>query len=260
MRSSSSTSPESSADSVALEPEPAAHEALHAGDAELLVQDQELHAALVERRQHVVEAAGAALAELVQRLELALALELLDERPGGPEHLVGLRALDVDLDAAGEPLAQVVVQLLLEVGRDLARAADDQALEGLLEVAQQRVAGDLQVVVLLLLDPTLVACRPAPWSCWPDTSSWICSTSRSPSGEPRKILASRRFTSVRHQRLAREPGQRPHQRRVSDGDAVRHAAGQLQGLEQPTGSLAKTARPWAPSLGRSFSRKPAALQ
>ena len=53
---------------LALEPEPAALQALHARDSpELLVQHQGLHAALVQRREHVLDAPHAALAQELER-------------------------------------------------------------------------------------------------------------------------------------------------------------------------------------------------
>src|SRR5215211_539319 len=144
---------------LAPRPEPAAVRALDAGHSrELLIQEQHLDAAFVQRLQHLLEPADAALSEPLQRLGLALALELLEAGARGGEDLLGGRAVDVDLDAAGEPFLKVPMQLGLEVRDDLARPADDQALERTtLEVLHEGVGGVLQVVGLLLLDAALVA-------------------------------------------------------------------------------------------------------
>ena len=57
-------------------------------------------------------------------------LELLDQRARGLQHLVGARARRRPRCAPASLLAEVVVELLLEVGGHLARPADDEALEG----------------------------------------------------------------------------------------------------------------------------------
>jgi hypothetical protein len=221
---------------VALQAEPAALEALHARHAaELLVEDQQLHTPLVERRQHVLDAAGAALPKTLQRILLALPFELLDQRPRGLQHLVRARVLHVHLHPAGEQLAQVVVELLLEVGHDLTRTADDEPLERLpLEVAQQCVAGGLQVVVLLLLHAALVArLRPAALVVL------AVHVVVDPLDLAKAVGAAAEDAGVApvHERDApalapRDARQRPDQGRVADRDPVRHGARQLQGLEQ----------------------------
>ena len=84
--------------------------------------------------------------------------QLVEARPGRLQDLLGRGRADIDVDVAGEPLPEVVVQLRLEVGDDLVGPAEDEALERpTLEEAHQRLGGVPEVVVLLLLDAALVA-------------------------------------------------------------------------------------------------------
>jgi hypothetical protein len=143
--------------------------------------------------------------------------------------------LHVHLDAAGEPLLEVLVELRLEVGGQLPGAADDQALERLLlEVPHQCVAGVLEVVVLLLLDPALVArLGPAALVVLPeDVVVDLLDLPEALGG-----AAEDAGVAAVHERHAPalaplEPDERPHERRMADRHLVRHAAGQFQRLEQ----------------------------
>ena len=221
------------------QPHSRALHARHAG--ELLVEQQRLHATLVQRRAAPPRCRRAALPEPLERLGLASALELVEARLGGREHLLGRRVVDVDLDAAGQPVAQVAVQLRLEVRRHLARAADDQALEGpALEVAHERLARVLQVVVLLLLDATREA-RLGPAALVVlaehgvvDLLDLTQAVGRAAEDAGVAPADERDAPAL----AALEPRERPDERRVADRDAVADRAGQLDRLEQ-VGGLAR---------------------
>src|SRR4051794_31108147 len=130
---------------------------------------QDLHARLVERRQHVGEPGDAALTaahalgQAIQRLALVAAHVLGDALAGAGADIVQGRVLHVALDAAGQPLAQVGVQASLEVADQLVGAADQQPVEPLALVQPEGDLGRMdEVVVLLLVHAPLVArLRPA---------------------------------------------------------------------------------------------------
>ena len=132
---------------------------------------------------------------------------------------------------------------MLEVGHHLARPADDQPLERLaLEVAQQRVAGVLQVVVLLLLDAALVArLRPAALVV---LAGHVVVDPLDLAKAVGAAAEDARVAAV-HERdapalAARDAGERAHQRRVADRHPVRHARGSLSASNRSLGSLANT--------------------
>ena len=123
----------------------------------------------------------------------------------------------------------------LERGHDLPGPADDQPLERLLlEVTHQRVARVLEVVVLLLLNPALVArLRPATLVVLPEhlvvdlldlsEALWRASQdARVPAVHERHAPA---LTPL-------EPGQGTHQRGIPDENLVRDGTWQLQRLEE----------------------------
>ena len=127
------------------------------GGAEVLGDQQRLDARLVERVEHLGDArraapAGAdALRQPVQRLALALARVLLDQRLRGRADVVDRRVLDVDGDAARDPLAQIRVQLALELGQQVVRRADQDAIEPAVLVDVEGEVGGVGEVVLDLL-------------------------------------------------------------------------------------------------------------
>src|SRR5262249_7058362 len=120
------------------------------------------------RRERVLEPRRPSLApaevalEPVEPVALAPALVLVDDLGRFPLHLVGRRP-DVDLDPAGDPVAQIAVEVRGDLAAHLVRRADDESLhEALLEDPEELVGGVLQVVLGLLLDPALVSrLRPA---------------------------------------------------------------------------------------------------
>src|SRR5215210_6415087 len=130
---------------------------------------QDLHARLVERREHLREprraAASAAdpLRHAVERLALAAARELGDLLARAGAHGVQAGVLHVAGDAADEPLLQVRVQLGLEVPDRLLGPADQQPVEAAqLEEVKGRVGRMAEMVLDLLVDAALVArLRPA---------------------------------------------------------------------------------------------------
>src|SRR5215208_1967187 len=140
--------------------DPAAHRTAGAFRREALFRHERLHAPFVQCPQDLLEAhrGPAGLADALERLPLALVLEHLEEWLHRLEDPVGRGMLDVDVDAPRQPFGEVAVQLRLEVGDHLARPAEDEPLERApLEVLHQHLARVLEVVVLLLLDPALVA-------------------------------------------------------------------------------------------------------
>ena len=139
------------------------------GRVEVLGQQQDLHARLLERLHHGVRARDAAVAAAdallhpVERLALDRGDVALDDLGRGRPHGGGGGVLDVDAEPAGEQRAQVRVQPLLDLGHELLRRADDKVVERApLEAREQRGERVREVVELLLLDPALVArLRPA---------------------------------------------------------------------------------------------------
>jgi hypothetical protein len=127
------------------------------------------------------------------------------------------------------------VELRLEVGDHLARAADDQLLEGLpLEVAHERVAGVLEVVVLLLFDPALVArLRPAALVV---LAEHVVVDLLDLAEAVGRAAEDARVAAV-HERDAPalapcHAGQRAHERGAADGHLVGDCSGQLHDLEE----------------------------
>jgi hypothetical protein len=207
----------------------------------------------VQRRQHVLDTRDPAFAETLEHRLLATPLQLLDQRARGLQHLVRARVLHIHLDAPGEPLLEVLVELGLEVSCHLPRAADDQALERLLlEVAHQRIARVLEVVVLLLLDPALVASL-GPAALVVLAEDVVVDLLDLPEALGR--AAEDAGVAPVHERNAPalaplEPGKRSHQRRVADRHLVRHAARQLQRLEYGRGFACENRHPMGAVRGQ----------
>ena len=150
--------------------EPAARGAAHAGRREAGLDEQGLDALLVDGGQHLGQAAGGApgaaaegLGQPRERRVLAGARGRLDARRGRAAHVVGARVLDVEVQPPGEALAQVGVQVGLEVAGELVRGADqDPRGQIVLEVREGDLGRVAQVVVGVLVDRALVVgLRPA---------------------------------------------------------------------------------------------------
>src|SRR5688500_3617032 len=136
---------------------------------EVLGQEQDLDATLLERGHHRVGARHAAVAaadallHAVQRLALHLRGVAIDDlRSRGP-HVGGRGVLAVGSVPAREAPLQVRVQAALDLGDELLRRADDEVIERApLEALEQRVERVVEMVELLLLDRALEArLRPA---------------------------------------------------------------------------------------------------
>ena len=159
--------------------------------------------------------------------------------------------LHVHLDAPGEPLLEVLVELRLEVGHHLARAPHDQTLERpLLEVAHQRLSRVLEVVVLLLLDAALIAGL-GPTALVVLAKDLVVDLLDLPEAL-RRAPEDPGVASVdeRHAPALAplEPCQRPDKRGVTDGHLVGNASWQLQRLEE-VGLLAHEHRDAASAVG-----------
>jgi hypothetical protein len=98
------------------------------------------------------------LLEPVERVPLHGSLVLLDQRAGGLEHIVLVRVLDIDREAAGEPLGDVGMKGSLDVGDELLGGSDQQVVEaGTAKAPVQHVGDALQMAMDLLALAALVA-------------------------------------------------------------------------------------------------------
>ena len=150
--------------------QPAARGADDPGRREAGLDEQGLDALLVDGGEHLGQPAGGAargraegLGEPRERRVLARARGLLDASARGAAHVVGARVLDVDVQPAGEALAQVGMQVALEVAGELLRGADEDAPgRSSLQVGEGDLGRVAQVVVDVLVDRALVVgLRPA---------------------------------------------------------------------------------------------------
>ena len=104
-----------------------------------------------------------ALAEAVERLALDGRDVPVHDLGGRGLDVGDGRVLDVDPDTPREPLAEVRMQTLLDLRRELVGRTDHELVERLpLEAREEHVERVAEVIELLLLDPALEALlRPA---------------------------------------------------------------------------------------------------
>src|SRR5208282_1827149 len=130
--------------------EPPALRAREARSGEAVSHEQQLHAALVEELEHLIEAGravavwGEPLLQTPQRLLLAAALRRLNQRQRPVVDLSRRGALDVDRKAAREETAKLgaTLELVFDLAVKLRVATDHQAVERApLEALGQNRAG-----------------------------------------------------------------------------------------------------------------------